>query len=119
MKSSFNRIANVGNRYQGSYKRVLCVCSAGLLRSPTTAYVLSLDPYNYNTRSAGITNEFALIPVDDVLIAWADEIVCMSQEQVQIIHAKFEPSRKVISLDIPDQFEYRDYNKYLNGEIDG
>lgn len=131
MKVGFNRLANVNNRYQGGYKKVLCVCSAGLLRSPTTAYVLSLDPYNYNTRSAGITEEYALIPIDEVLVAWADEIICMSKDQVQSIHEKFKPNFlcKVISLDIPDEFEYRDpdliqlikikYNAYLEEETNG
>ncbi len=42
------------NPYQGKYKRVLCVCSAGVLRSATTAVVLSKEPFNFNTRSAGL-----------------------------------------------------------------
>lgn len=68
-----NRIFNSGNPNQGDYKRMLCVCSAGLLRSPTTAYVLSQAPYNYNTRAAGLVADFALIPVDEVLLRWAEE----------------------------------------------
>lgn len=52
-KFVMNRIANASNKFQGSYKRVLCVCSAGLLRSPTAALVLSKDPYNFNTRACG------------------------------------------------------------------
>ena len=55
-----NRLANSSNRYQGEYKRVLCVCSAGLLRSPTAALVLSQEPYNFNTRAAGLDEAFAL-----------------------------------------------------------
>ena len=47
------------NEYQGDYKRVLTVCSANMLRSPTIAHVLSAEPYNFNTRSAG-TAGFAL-----------------------------------------------------------
>lgn len=78
-----NRLANSSNIYQGKFKRVLCVCSAGLLRSPTAAFVLSQEPYNYNTRAAGLIKEFALVPVDEVLIRWADEIVCMSNEQAE------------------------------------
>jgi len=60
-----NRIHNSSNPYQGKFKRVLCVCSAGLLRSPTTAFVLSQEPYNYNTRAAGIVDDYALVPVDE------------------------------------------------------
>lgn len=76
-----NRKWNSHNEYQGKHKRVLCVCSAGLLRSPTAAWVLSNPPYNFNTRAAGIDVGHALIPVDDVLIEWADEIVCMDEYQ--------------------------------------
>lgn len=101
-----NRLANCKNEFQGRYKRVLCVCSAGLLRSPTAAFVLSQEPYNYNTRAAGLTQEFALVPVDAVLLAWADEIVCMSLEQKEELDtlAKGNP---VICLDIDDAYEYR------------
>lgn len=107
-----NRLANASNIHQGSYKKVLCICSAGLLRSPTAAFVLSQEPYNYNTRAAGLTPEFALIPVDIVLIEWADEIVCMSsKQQIQLINTFPQVKEmRVINLDIPDQFAYRDPN---------
>lgn len=100
-----NRIANAHNKWQGEYKKVLCVCSAGLLRSPTTAFVLSQEPYNFNTRCAGLTPEFALIPVDEVLLEWADEIVCMDRRQEAGL--KGITQKPVVCLDIPDNFEYR------------
>ena len=101
-----NRIANCGNKYQRSFKKVLCVCSAGLLRSPTAAVVLSQEPYNYNTRAAGLTKEFALIPVDKVLLEWADEIVCMEPEQAEKLNAITD--KPIICLEIADQYGYRD-----------
>ena len=73
------------NSYQGDYKRVLTVCSANMLRSPTIALVLSAEPYNYNTRSAG-TADFALIPVTNDLLMWADEIVCADSEHTKVIN---------------------------------
>lgn len=106
-----NRIANCKNEFQGNANRVLCVCSAGLLRSPTAAVVLSAPPFNYNTRAAGLTEEFALIPVDDVLLHWADEIVCMEPKQketllnLSVVKAKQTP---VKCLGIEDNFAYRD-----------
>lgn len=124
--SSFlmNRIANSKNPFQGEYKRVLCVCSAGLLRSPTTARILSMEPYNFNTRAAGLTPEFALIAVDSVLIEWAQEIVCMDARQERKL--KEMTSKPVICLNIPDEFAYRDerlekliqenYDKAKNGD---
>lgn len=100
-----NRKYNAKNPYQGKYKRVLCVCSAGLLRSPTLAWVLSNEPYNFNTRAAGLEKSHALIPIDDVLIEWADEIVCMNDEQEQALKDRGKP---VHNLNINDSYEYRD-----------
>ena len=58
---SMNRMWNVSNPWQGDAKRVLCVCSAGLLRSPTAAKVL-YDEYGYNTRAAGLATDCSDIP---------------------------------------------------------
>jgi predicted protein tyrosine phosphatase len=101
-----NRLWNCQNPSQGKFKRVLCVCSAGLLRSPTVAWFLSNEPYNFNTRAAGLDVGHALIPVDDVLIGWADEIVCMDERQAKALTER--TSKPVINLRISDNFEYRD-----------
>ncbi len=106
-----NRIWNCKNPNQGDFKKVLCVCSAGLLRSPTAALILSSDPYNYNTRAAGIDKGHALIPVDDVLLTWADEVVCMTDEQsvdLSLWMARLNLKTKVICLYISDSYAYRD-----------
>lgn len=102
-----NRLATCHNPYQGKYKRVLCVCSAGLLRSPTAAYVLASE-FDCNTRAVGLATEYALIPIDRVLLEWADEIVCMEQSQAQKLYTMSVPFSKIIVLNIPDAFEYRD-----------
>ena len=75
-KSTFNQIHNVKNEHQGDRKKVLCVCSAGLLRSPTVAHLLN-QKYGYNTRACGTDISYALIPISEALIYWADEIVCV------------------------------------------
>lgn len=105
-----NRMANTRNPYQGRWKRVLTVCSAGLLRSPTIAWVLSNEPYNCNVRAAGAVNEYALVPVDEALIAWADEIVCAGSEHGRAICAAFKvpDDKKVHYLEIPDEYGFRD-----------
>jgi len=108
-----SRVYNCTNVYQNydKHKRVLCVCSAGLLRSPTAAFVLGQEPYNFNTRAAGVFAEYALVPVDGVLLTWADEIVCMTAEQKDLLQMflKAEHLKKpVIYLNIPDTFGYRD-----------
>jgi predicted protein tyrosine phosphatase len=102
-----NRLANSSNRFQGEYKKVLAVCSAGLLRSPTTALVLSQEPYNYNTRACGMEENFALIVLDDVLLEWADEIVCMTKDQEERL-LLMDHGKPIKCLDIEDSFAYRD-----------
>lgn len=104
--STMNRLGNVNNPYQGEYKKVLCVCSAGLLRSPTAALVLSQAPYGYNTRAAGLNSEFALVCVDRVLLAWADEIVCMELDQADELRSM--TTKPVLCLEIDDNYRYRD-----------
>ncbi len=110
------------NKYQGSYKRVLCVCSAGVLRSATAAVVLSQEPYNFNTRCVGVEH-YALTPVNDALLYWADEIVCMTAEHAEKIeYALYNttvtppkwPYEKnlgmtpILCLHIPDDYPYRE-----------
>lgn len=105
MSFTMNRLANATNPYQGKTKKVLCLCSAGLLRSPTAAFVLSIDPFNYNTRAAGVTEEYALIPVDDVLLNWADEIVVMEPWMSGYVGDHLD---KTVILNVKDTYAYRD-----------
>lgn len=102
-----NKLYNTKNPAQGEYKKVLCLCSAGLLRSPTTALVLSQEPFNYNTRAAGVVSDYALITVDGYLVNWADEVVVMTQEHKAVMEES-GCDKPIVCLDIPDEFEYRD-----------
>lgn len=101
-----NRKHNAKNPWQGDAKKVLCVCSAGLLRSPTMANILAQHPFNFNTRAAGITSDFALIPVDDVLLHWADEIWTVN-EGIALKLAEM-CDKPIFNLDIPDIFGFMD-----------
>ncbi len=107
----FNRLHNCANPYQTKAKRVLCVCSAGLLRSPTAANVLHKE-YGYNTRACGVDADHALVPIDHVLIKWADEIVCMDKYQAEAIQTMVDlqmyPAPTIRILDIPDRYEWMD-----------
>lgn len=110
--SQLNRMHNAGNPHQGDFKKVLCVCSAGLLRSPTAALVLSQDPFNFNTRAAGIEESYALVPVDLVLMSWADEVVVMTQQHRDMLLSRFPQlemtGQSVKVLGISDDYPYRD-----------
>ncbi len=103
MTTRINALWNCKNPYQGEYKKILCVCSAGLLRSPSVAYYLST--LGYNTRAAGMF-DYALIPVDDVLLEWADQIVTVSNELAEEL--KTMTKKEVINLEIPDRYRFRD-----------
>lgn len=111
-----NQLGVLFNAYQGKHKKVLTVCSAGCLRSPTAAHILSSEPFNFNTRCAGTSQEYAIIPITDALIVWADVILCMDEFQQRQINemqnklaAEYEAFdyKQVINLDIPDNFDYR------------
>lgn len=103
-----NRSYNMSNPAQGKYKKVLCVCSAGLLRSPTAALVLSQAPFNFNTRAAGMEKDYALVIVDDYLLHWADEVVCMTPDQAVRIKDEFGFEKSIVCLNISDSYDYRD-----------
>lgn len=111
---NLNRLANTHNAYQGKMKKVLSVCSAGLLRSPTIAFVLSNPPYNYNTRACGVSSEYALIVADLALVEWADEIVCADHDHVPRIKELLkdenisDPDKPVHCLELPDDYRTRD-----------
>lgn len=80
IRSSHNQLANSQNPYQGPAKKALCVCSAGLLRSPSIAKFLT-ELGNYNTRACGTSDEYALIPLSTALLLWADEIHVVKEQE--------------------------------------
>ena len=109
--SSYNRIANAGNRFQGDRKKVLCVCSAGLLRSPTLAWILSNEPFGYNTRAVGTSSEYALIPLEDVHLEWAHVVVFVDEDNYRMARMNFGDMIDNMPhhvLSIPDQYPFRD-----------
>ena len=48
MKDARLELVNHDRQWVEKHRRVLCVCSAGMLRSATMAWVLSNSPYNFN-----------------------------------------------------------------------
>jgi predicted protein tyrosine phosphatase len=108
--TTFNRLHNMRNPNQGKAKKVLCVCSAGLLRSPTLAWILSNEPFNYNTRAVGTSSEYALIVLDEVQLQWADAVVFV--DEGNFIDAKFDHEELIVNmehhvLEIPDVYQFR------------
>lgn len=101
------------NEYQGSARRVLFVCSAGMLRSATAAKVG--NSMGFNTRACGSEN-YALIPLSVNLISWADVIYFVnSYNFVSAKHTFFEDydtksmlDDKSTVWDIEDIYNYDD-----------
>ena len=109
--TTFNRLHNMRNPNQGKAKKVLCVCSAGLLRSPTLAWILSNEPFNYNTRAAGTSTEYALIVLDEVQLQWADAVVFVDEGNHNV--ARYEFAELIDNMEhhvlkIPDMYQFRD-----------
>ena len=90
-------------------KHFLFVCSQNRLRSPTAEQVFSARS-DIEVASAG-TNNDAENPLTNELIEWADFIVVMERShrnKVQKRFNKFLNNKKMICLDIPDDYEFMD-----------
>lgn len=99
----------VNNPYQGTDKRVVFVCSMGILRSATGA---RLYGKKYNTRTAGTWHD-ALVPLTPILMAWADELVFVNNSNYQMVMDAIEEdemkayiAKKSLVLDIPDKYPH-------------
>ena len=99
-----NQLGNASNPHQGKAIKALCVCSAGLLRSPTIAKYLT--GLGYNTRACGTSQEYALIPVTQALLSWADEIHVVSSEAhvIEALLKGLNLTTPVVSLPIADEY---------------
>jgi predicted protein tyrosine phosphatase len=108
------------NKYQGSSKRLLFVCSVGLLRSPTSASVAIKQ--GYNARSCGSDLYHALIPLSVNLIAWADTIVFINKvNYIETINREWDGwldmiKSKAVIWRIEDEYDYND--PYLIAQIE-
>jgi len=107
-----NRRYNVTNPHQGKDRKVLVVCSAGLMRSPTVANVLR-DTYKYNTRAVGYSTEYALIILDEVMLEWADEVIFVHQDIANFVKTAFGYTDGYLmadkmTLNLPDIYDYMD-----------
>lgn len=67
--------------------------------------------YGYNTRAAGHSEEYALVVVDDVLLGWANEVVCANAEVAKWLCVRFPElasDPRLVTLDLPDMYEWND-----------
>lgn len=90
-------------------KRVLFLCTANRLRSPTAEQVFSAWP-DVDVDSAGLAAD-AIVPVSTEQIEWADIIFVMEKVHRARLTKRFRRhlyGKRVISLDIPDEYDFMD-----------
>lgn len=80
------------------------------LRSPTLGNVLHKE-YGYNTRACGSSKPWALIPITEALIVWADQIVFVNKDNyLELDQEERDCIKKtgadVVHLNIEDDYEW-------------
>jgi predicted protein tyrosine phosphatase len=91
------------------YMNLLFVCSANQLRSPTGEEVFC--QYDGIEAIGCGTNNDAITPISGDLVQWADIIFVMEQYHRNKVVKKFKlllKGKKVVCLDIPDNYERMD-----------
>jgi predicted protein tyrosine phosphatase len=87
-------------------QRILFVCTANIDRSPTAEELYAGDP-RYEVLSAG-TADFATIPINDRILAWAERIFVMNEREdghLSAIRRRFpELDRPIVDLDVEDRW---------------
>jgi predicted protein tyrosine phosphatase len=89
--------------------KLLFICSANALRSPTAEAVFSTYE-GVEAASAGI-NMDAETSVSADLVEWADVVVAMEQHHAKFVQERFGyllRRKRVAVLGIPDRYDYMD-----------
>ena len=89
--------------------KVLFVCDANRLRSPTAEAIFTGRPH-LDVKSAGLATQ-ATVPLTIELLEWADLIFVMEKRQRNTIQSRFKEiyrRKRIVCLYIPDDFEFMD-----------
>ncbi len=87
--------------------KVLFVCDANRLRSPTAQSVFGADP-RLEVKSAGIRRDAAVAVTRD-LLEWADLVFVMERSQRNLIRKRFEDQyrrKRIVCLYVPDAYDF-------------
>ncbi|MBS1771943.1 MAG: protein tyrosine phosphatase [Bacteroidetes bacterium] len=86
---------------------ILFICSRNKRRSATAETIFRNHP-THSVRSAG-TAESAVHKVNERLLDWSDIIFTMEKRHRDILAERYDiASKRIIVLDIPDEYEYMD-----------
>jgi predicted protein tyrosine phosphatase len=91
--------------------KILFVCTANKMRSKTAAEIYQEDS-RFMVKSAGVA-EFAEVPLNLELLAWADYIVVMEERHREWIEESYprfylQHREKILNLGIPDIYNFMD-----------
>src|SRR5690349_9304784 len=88
---------------------LLFICTKNKLRSLTAEQIFKKDP-RFSVRSAGTASD-ALRKITGADLNWADFIFVMEKKHQEIIQERFptqSSGKKLICLDIPDEYPFMD-----------
>jgi predicted protein tyrosine phosphatase len=91
--------------------KLLFICSANALRSPTAEAIFSR--YKDIEASSAGTNHDAETPISSDLIEWADLVFAMETTHSKTLKKRFGAllsKKRVVVLGIPDRFEFMDHD---------
>jgi len=91
-------------------KKILCVCTANLQRSPTLEAMLNATP-EYEARSAGTHPAPDRQAITEELLLWADRIIVFEDQHRRDIRTQFwmvypQIESKIRVMHIPDDYNY-------------
>jgi protein-tyrosine phosphatase len=91
--------------------KILFVCTANKMRSKTAEKIYKDE--RFIVKSAGAAN-FADVPLNLELLNWADYVIVMEDMHIEWIRESypmyfFRKREQILSLDIPDVFNFMDF----------
>jgi len=92
--------------------KILFVCTANRMRSKTAEKIYK-DDERFIVKSAGVA-DFADVPLNLELLNWADYVVVMEEMHIEWIRESYprfflRKHEKVLCLDIPDIYNFMDF----------
>ena len=72
----------------------------------------AIKEYGYNVRNCGTEESYALIPISEALLLWADEIVFVNKSNYRSVAWDLAEMKidedKIFVLNIPDKYSFND-----------
>lgn len=87
-------------------KRILFVCSANYIRSPTAEYVARKRGLLASSCGTARFPDFVVISISAQLVEWADVLVCMESEHTRrVMQYPAAKLKRVYCWNLPDDYD--------------